>query len=68
MIESRVAVLLAERKMNRVQLSKKTKISLNRLKPIYDGTLKGIRIDTLDKLCKALEVKVGDILIYTTED
>jgi len=51
-------------RINRTELSKKTGISLNTLKPIFDDTLTGLHIKTLDRICKALDVQPGDIFQY----
>ncbi|AFZ60830.1 helix-turn-helix domain-containing protein [Anabaena cylindrica FACHB-243] len=37
------------------------------VKRIENGRFKSIPVDTLDKLCKALECSVGDILVYTPD-
>jgi len=64
MIITKLHLLLADKRMNRTELSKKSGVSLNTLKPIFDGTLTGIYVKTLDRICKALDVQPGDIFQY----
>lgn len=37
------------------------------IKRIENGRFKSIPVDTLDKICKALDCRVGDILVYTPD-
>ncbi len=67
MIITKLHMLLAEKRINRTELSKKAGISLNTLKPIFDDTLTGLHIKTLDRICKALDVQPGDIFQYLPE-
>ena len=67
MIRNRLKILLAERDLNYSQLSKVTGISVNALSKMgrNRGTgAKQITYEVLEKLCKALECSVGDLLVY----
>ncbi len=67
MITCRLNVILAEKRLSRKELSLKTGISFNTLKPLYDDTLKGVQIKTINKICKALNIGVGELLVYKEE-
>ena len=57
-------VLLAEEKMASNKLAKIIGISEVNLSKLKTGKVKAIRLQTLDKICKALDCQPGDILIY----
>jgi len=61
MISCRLRVVLAERKMNRVQLSEKTGISLATLKPLYDDDWTGVYRKTIDRICDALGITFKEL-------
>jgi DNA-binding Xre family transcriptional regulator len=50
--------------MTRRELVRKSGVSYTGLKPLYDNTWKGIRRETIDAICKALSVQVGDLFEY----
>lgn len=60
MIDIRLRVLLAERRITATQLSKMTGLSRNTISLIVTGKSKGIAFNTLDKIMMALEI--DDIL------
>jgi len=67
MIKNRLKILLAERDLNYTRLSKLTGISVNALSKMgkNGGTgAKQITYEVLEKLCKALNCSVGDLLVY----
>ncbi|MGE5445794.1 MAG: helix-turn-helix domain-containing protein [Ignavibacteriales bacterium] len=64
MIKCNLSRILGERKMTRVALAKKAGLTYQSLKPLYDETWKGIMRGTIDALCKALNVQVGDLFEY----
>lgn len=55
-------VMLAKRKMRSKELAKKIDITPRNFSLLKTGKVKGIRFDTLDKICKALQCQPGDIL------
>ena len=57
-------VMLAKRKMSLTQLSKAIGISLTNLSLLKTGNVKGIRYETLEKICILLDCQPGDILEY----
>ncbi|MGE5444088.1 MAG: helix-turn-helix domain-containing protein [Ignavibacteriales bacterium] len=64
MIKCNLSRILGERKMTRIALAKKAGLTYKSLKPLYDETWKGFMWETIDALCKALSVQVGDLFEY----
>ena len=64
MIVCRLYIILHESKMTQSELAKITGLSQNTISALVSGKSKQIRYDTLDRICKALEVTPGDILHY----
>mgnify|MGYP002777371509 CR=1 FL=1 len=62
-----VDVMLAKRKMQSKELAEKLGITQANLSILKTGKAKGIRFDTLEAICKALQCQPGDILEYTEE-
>lgn len=67
MIKSNLAVLLAERKMRVADLVKETGINKSTLYKLYNDESVRIDFETIDKICSALNIQVGDLLIFTKE-
>ncbi|WKZ23688.1 MAG: helix-turn-helix transcriptional regulator [Candidatus Dojkabacteria bacterium] len=59
-------VMLAKRKMSLTELSEKIGISLVNLSILKTGKARGIRFQTLLRICEALECKPKDILTIQT--
>ncbi len=63
-----IDVMLAKRKMSVTELSNKVGITMANVSILKNGKAKAIKIDTLDKICKALDCQPGDILEWRNED
>ena len=57
-------VMLARRKMKSKALSELIGISEQNVSLLKSGKVKGVRFETLNKICEVLECQPGDILIY----
>jgi putative transcriptional regulator len=57
-------IMLAKRKMRSKDLAKIIGITEQNVSLLKSGKVKGIRFDTLEKICHALECKPSDILDY----
>ena len=57
-------VQLAKRKMQSKELAQLIEITPQNLSVLKMGKVKAIRLDTLDKICRALDCQPGDILEY----
>ena len=64
MMISNLAVLLAERKLKVADLVRSTGINKSTLHKLYNDESVRIDFETIDKICTALEVEVGDLLIF----
>ena len=59
-----VDVMLAKRKMSVTELAERVGITMANISILKNGKAKAIRIDTLDKICRALNCQPGDILEF----
>ena len=55
-------VMLARRKMKAKDLAERVGITEANLSLLRTGKVKGVRFETLAKICEALECKPGDLL------
>lgn len=67
-IRINIDVMLARRKMSVTELSKKVGITMANISILKNGKAKAIKIDTLNKICRALDCQPGDILEYVPEE
>lgn len=58
----RLDVMLALRKMRSRELAEKVGITEQNISVLKSGKVKGIRFETLAKICHALECQPGDLL------
>ena len=61
-------VMLAKRKMRSKTLSETIGITEQNISLLKSGKVKGIRFDTLEKICDALDCQPADILSYEAEN
>jgi putative transcriptional regulator len=60
-------VMLARRKMRSKELAERIGITEQNVSLLKSGKVKGVRFDTLDRICAALGCQPGDILEYRDE-
>jgi len=58
-------VMLARRKKRARELSAEIGLSETQLSLLRSGKVRGVRFETVAKLCAALDCKPGDLLDYT---
>ena len=68
MIIVNLDVMMAKRKINSLELSKKLGITPANLSILKTNKGKAIRFSTLEKICEVLDCKPGDILDYKKEN
>ena len=68
MIVFNIDVMLARRKMSVTELSERVGITMANISILKNGKAKAIRMETLDKICRALECQPGDLLEWRDED
>ena len=60
-------VMLARRKMRSRELAERIGITEANVSLLKSGRVKGVRFETLEKICEVLDCQPGDILEYRPE-
>jgi putative transcriptional regulator len=60
-------VMLAKRKMRSKELAEKISITEANLSLLKSGKVKGVRFETLEAICDALDCQPGDLLEFRRE-
>jgi putative transcriptional regulator len=68
MIIFNIDIMLAQRKMSLTELSEKVGITLANLSILKTGKAKAVRVDTLNRLCRALDCQPGDLLEFREDE
>ncbi len=63
-----IDVMLAKRKMSVTELSRLVGINMANMSILKNGKAKAIKVQTLLKLCEALDCQPGDLLSYENTD
>ncbi len=63
-----IDVMLAKKKMSVTELSQKVGITMANISILKNGKAKAIKVDTLDRICRALSCQPGDILEWREEE
>lgn len=61
-------VMLARRKMRSKELAEKVGITEQNVSLLKSGKVKGVRFDTLARICEALDCQPGDILAWEPDE
>jgi putative transcriptional regulator len=61
-------VMLAKRKMRSRDLAQQIGIAEQNVSLLKSGKVKGVRFDTLEKICDILQCQPGDILEYRPDE
>ncbi|AGC46862.1 XRE family transcriptional regulator [Myxococcus stipitatus DSM 14675] len=67
-ITVRLAVVLAERQVRSKELAEYVGITEANLSLLKQGKVKGVRFETLARICEYLDCQPGDILRYVPEE
>lgn len=57
-------VMLAKRKMRSKELAERIGITEQNVSLLKSGKVKGMRFETLEKICEVLDCQPGDILVF----
>lgn len=68
MIIINIDVMLAKRKMSVTELSERVGITIANISVLKNGRAKAVKIDTLDKICRALHCQPGDLLEWRADE
>ncbi|WP_306029819.1 helix-turn-helix transcriptional regulator [Stappia sp. MMSF_3263] len=61
-------VMLARRKMRSRELAERIGITEQNVSLLKSGKVKGVRFDTLERICEVLDCQPGDILEFREAD
>lgn len=64
MIVFHIDVMLAKRKMSLTELSERVGITMANLSILKTGKARAVRLETLNRLCAALDCQPADLLEY----
>ena len=64
MIVFHVDVMLAKRKMSLTELCERVGITMANLSILKTGKARAVRLETLDRLCAALDCQPGDLMEF----
>lgn len=62
-----IDVMLAKRKMSVTELSSRVGITMANISILKNGKAKAVKLDTLNKICRALDCQPGDLLEYVPD-
>jgi len=68
MIIFNIDVMLVRRKMSVTELSRRVGITMANISILKNGKARAVRVETLDRLCRALDCQPGDILEYRPDE
>ena len=57
-------VMLAKRKMRSKELAERVGITEQNISLLKSGKVKGVRFETLEKICKVLDCQPGDLFVF----
>lgn len=60
--------MLAKRKMSVTELSEKLGITMANVSILKNGKAKAVKVETLNKLCVALDCQPGDLFEYVPDE
>jgi len=61
-------VMLARRKMRSRELAERIGIAEQNVSLLKSGKVKGVRFETLERICRTLDCQPGDILEFRDEE
>lgn len=68
MIRIDLDVMLARRKMSVTELSARVGITMANLSILKTGKARAVRLETLDRLCAALDCQPGDLMEFLPDE
>jgi len=66
-VRLRLSDILKERNLRQIDFAAQTGLSENTISDLTNNAVRQIRLDTLARICDALVLRPGDILVYTPE-
>ncbi len=62
-VEIRLKQVREARGFSQYELAQRSDMSPQNIQKLEQGRAKGIQLDTLDKLCEALDCEIGELLV-----
>lgn len=59
--------MMADRKMSLNELAEKVNMTNVNLSNLKNGKMKGVRFETMNAICEALDCQPGDLFEYTSD-
>lgn len=63
MIRCRLSVVLGEKKLKVAEVARETGVNKNTIHRLYNETATRIDLEAIEKLCRYLDVEVGDMFV-----
>ena len=63
-----IDVMMAKRKMSVTELAGQVGITMANISILKNGKAKAVKLDTLNKICRALDCQPGDLLEYKPDE
>lgn len=60
--------MMADRKINLKELSKKVGVNTSNLSNLKCGRVRAVRLSTLEKICEALDCQPGDLIEFVKDE
>ena len=67
-IQVQLDLMLARRKMRSRELAERIGITEQNLSLLKSGKVRGVRFETLARICEVLQCQPGDLLVFATGD
>lgn len=68
MIKVHLSRIMGEQKLKIADLARMTNLHRNGITKLYNEETDGVKFETLDRICRALNCRVEDILEYIPDD
>lgn len=67
MIQIHLSRLLGEKRISMRELQRRTELGQNTIARLYHARAELVSLETVDRICRALDCEVGDLLEYVEE-
>jgi putative transcriptional regulator len=68
MIEWKLHIKMAEKRWRMIDLARQSGVSRETIRKLYNGKVTAVEMETLNRLCKALNCQPGDLLVYVPDE
>ncbi len=68
MIDNRLSAIMGRERVNISELARRARCSRGTVSKLYHEQTRQLDMDVLDRLCRALGVQPGDLLVYEPDE